>query len=920
MATLEDSTTHAALEAGATPTERESERSAVPTRLGPYVVTGEIGEGGMGVVLAAYDPRLERKLAIKLLRSATSESAQERLLREARALAKMSHPNVVQVFDVGVHEGQAYIAMDHVQGETLREWMQTRRTPTEIAVVFAQAARGLAAAHEAGIIHRDFKPDNALLSARPGEPPRVRVLDFGIASVMDETVATEVDLDEIDAMQSSQERLTQTGAIVGTPAYMSPEQFRGQPAGASSDQFSLCVALYEAMYGTRPFRGGSRVELAMSVMNGTRAPSPTDRPMPRWLVEICDRGLQNDPAHRFESTRALVHALEQGVSRKPRLFAALAVGGGVAAVAGVAATQAFAPTEDPCAATMEAAEAMWNDAERTNVRNAFEGYGASFATQALPRVEASLDAWVEDYRAQRRDACEATAVRHTQSDSLLDRRIACLDARAQDFQATVEVFTESDPTIAERANRIVEALPELSPCRNVDALREGVAPPSVEQAPAVERARTSIARGRVLGEAGRNDEAVEVLERAEAEALATGYDPVVLEARIPLGRWRRDADKLDEAEATLEAAYLSALQLRDFERAAETQIVLAYLEGVKRSDADAGRRAVDVAEALGGKEMPSKQQAALARVRGDVALTAARYGDAKEAYAEALRIRRERGESEGESAGWILQSLSMVHLREGDYDEAAARCEEAVRTLETALGVDHPSLPPAFNSLALTHERLAQYPEAIAALERAFEITESSRSAAHFTKGVLAQNLGGMWVQQRNYEAARPWLERSKQSFEQALDDDNPAFAGVLGMLSDVELAEGNVAEARAGYERSLSLREKAMGPRNGNLMSSLVGLAKVANAEGKAGEALRFTTRALHELDAEKLDPEDKGVVLHQRAVALVALERKGEAAAAVRDARRSFADAGVTADLERQELEAWVESAALQVPPTQP
>lgn len=920
MATLEDSTTHAALADGATPTERESERSSVPTRLGPYVVTGEIGEGGMGVVLAAYDPRLERKLAVKLLRSATSESAQERLLREARALAKMSHPNVVQVFDVGVHEGQAYVAMDHVQGETLREWMKTPRTPTEIAVVFAQAARGLAAAHEAGIIHRDFKPDNVLLSARPGEPPRVRVLDFGIASMVDEAMPTDIDLDEGEAMQSSQERLTRTGAIVGTPAYMSPEQFRGQSAGAPSDQFSLCVALYETMYRTRPFQGSSRVELAMSVMNGTRAPVPTDRHMPRWLVAICDRGLQNDPSLRFESTRALVHALEHGVSRKPRIFAALAVGGGVAAVAGVAAAQAFAPKEDPCAATMEMADAMWSDTERTKVRTAFEGYDSGFATQALPRVEAGLDAWVEDYRAQRRDACEATAVRHTQSESLLDRRIACLDARAQDFKATVDVFAERDPAIAERANRLVEALPELAPCRNVDALREGVAPPSADQAPAVERARASIARGRVLGEAGRNDEAVQVLEGAEAEALATGYDPVVMEARIPLGRWRRDADRLDEAEATLHAAYLTALRLRDFERAAEAQLVLAYLEGVKRSDSDAGRRAVDVAEALGGDQMPSKQQAALARVRGDVALTAARYDDAKDAYAEALRIRRERGEGDGESVGWILQSLSMVHLREGDYDEAAARCEEAVRTLEAALGVDHPSLPPAFNSLALTHERLAQYPEAIAALERAFEITESSRSAAHFTKGVLAQNLGGMWVQQRDYDAARPWLERSKQSFEQALDDDNPAFAGVIGMLSDVALAEGKVAEARAGYERSLRLREDAMGPRNGNLMSSLVGLAKVANVEGNAAEALQFTTRALHELDAEKLDPEDRGVVLHQRAVALVALDRRADAAAAVRQARGSFDDAGVTADLEREELEAWVKSAALEVPLSQP
>ncbi len=914
MTVLPDSVTRPERSDGATPMEDAEGSSDLPARLGPYVVTGSIGAGGMGVVLSAYDPRLERKVAVKLLRSSTSESAQLRLLREARALAKMSHPNVVQVFDVGMHEGQAYIAMDHVRGETLRQWMQTSRSPAEIAAVFGQAARGLAAAHEVGIIHRDFKPDNVLISqTRAGEAPRVRVLDFGIASTGGEALVTELDAEDAEDGQFSEDRLTRTGAIIGTPAYMSPEQFHGKPAEAASDQFSCCVALYEAAYGVRPFQGDSKIELAMSVMNGTRAPVPTKRKVPRWLAAICNRGLQIDPGQRFESARVLVQALERGASRGPRMFAALAVGGGVIGVAGMIGVQAVAQEEDPCAATVEVADEIWNDDTRALVRTAFDGYEPAFAKQALPRVQAELDAWVEGFRAQRLDACEATAVRHTQSGALLDRRMACLDARAQDFRATVEVLGESDLAVAERANRIVDALPDLAPCRNVQALREGVSPPEPGQVQAVAEARASIARGRVLGEAGRTDAAVEVLQTAESEALATGYEPVVVEARLPLGRWLREADRFDAAEQTLQSAYLSALRLRDFKSAARAQIIVAYLEGVKRADADAGRTAVEVAAALGSDEMPWKQRASLARVRGDVALTAARYGEAKAAYTQALEIRRERGQGDGEASGWLLQSLSMVHLREGEYEQAAQRCGEAVRTLQAVLGPKHPSLGPAFNSLALTHERLAQYPQAIAALEQGLEIIESSRSAAHFTKGVLAQNLGGMWLQQREFELARPWLERALTSFEQALEPDNPAFAGPLGMMSDVQLAQGDIASAKAGFERSLRIREQAMGSRNGNLVPSLLGLAKVANAEGDAQAALDHAERALHDLDTEALDPEDRGGLLHQEAVALAALGRSQEAVVAIAEARDAFTDAGVTAAIEREELDRWVRTAQL-------
>jgi serine/threonine protein kinase len=324
------------------------EADVVPSHLEPgdfigrYRIRERIGEGGMGVVHAAEDPELGRVVAIKLLRpvhGSEAEVHQRRLLREAQALARVSHHNLVTVYDVGTHEGRVWIAMEYVVGDTLDVWLRRRRRSwQEIIGVFLEAGRGLAAVHAAGLIHRDFKPGNVLV----GSEGTVQVLDFGLAARAGEP-SPDDDPDkratpDLDALAAT---LTTTGGIMGTPAYMAPEQFLRLGADARADQFSFCVALFEALYGRRPWKGRDLAELMVAVVGGLTEKPPTIAGMPDEVRRVLQRGLRSSPEERFRDMSALLEVLEAARAPTPvrstggwRRYAFLLVGGGVLTLAG----------------------------------------------------------------------------------------------------------------------------------------------------------------------------------------------------------------------------------------------------------------------------------------------------------------------------------------------------------------------------------------------------------------------------------------------------------------------------------------------------------------------------------------------------------------------------------------------------------
>ena len=265
-------------------------------RVGRYEVESFLGAGGLSLVYVARDPELNRRVALKLLKS----ESQARLSREAQAMARVAHPNVVAVYDVGEWNGRVFIAMELVDGIDVRAWLKTPRRLVEIVDAFREAGRGLAAAHAAGLVHRDFKPENVLV----GADGRVRVTDFGLAEPIDTPMSD---------------------GISGTPAYMAPEQLRGENVDARTDQFAFCVALYEAVYGERPFAGNDYDSLRAAVLAGELRPAPSRSRVPRTLRQILVHGLSSRPGDRFPTMEALLAALGRDRTRIPRRVGAVAV-------------------------------------------------------------------------------------------------------------------------------------------------------------------------------------------------------------------------------------------------------------------------------------------------------------------------------------------------------------------------------------------------------------------------------------------------------------------------------------------------------------------------------------------------------------------------------------------------------------------
>ncbi len=355
------------------------------TQVGRYVVHQEIARGGMGVVYQAHDPELERRVALKLVRVRARRDlqARDRLLREAQALAQLSHPNVITIHDVGTHGGDVFVAMELVDGESLRTWMRTRRPWLETMQVLLAAGRGLAAAHAGGLVHRDFKPDNVMV----GHEGQVRVLDFGLARPALVSTGGDGDLDSSGGDGDSGEEvddeadtrsiepspaptpgshgrlgspLTAVGRIVGTPRYMSPEQHRGGGLDALSDQFSFCVTAWEALYRTRPFGGASSQALRDAKEAGRIEPTPADVRVPARIRRILLRGMARLPAERFPSMDALIGALGRAVELPRRVaMAGAAAGAGLLAVAAALTIGLRGGAAEPCQGAGDQVAAVW---------------------------------------------------------------------------------------------------------------------------------------------------------------------------------------------------------------------------------------------------------------------------------------------------------------------------------------------------------------------------------------------------------------------------------------------------------------------------------------------------------------------------------------------------------------------------------
>lgn len=433
-------------------------------RFGRYRLLEGLGAGAMGTVYAAYDEQLDRKVALKVIRPRNAElSLRERTLREARALARLSHPNVVHVYEVGEVEGELFVAMEFLAGPTLRAWMDAKPRPwSETLAVLCAAGEGLAAAHAEGIVHRDFKPHNAMFSA----DGRVRVLDFGLARIHAQAPAGA----QVGQEPGGDLVLTQTGALVGTPAYMAPEQFAAGEVGPYTDQFAFCVVLFEALYGLRPFPGRTVGQLRAAVEAGSLVERPRGSEVPRWVHAVIERGLAGDPDARWPSMEALVAALRRdpGARRRRRWLSSVALAG-LALSAGVLLARSSEAPPRQCPDPRATMATLWSEERAQGLREHLErGHGAR-AEAIMEKVAPRLDDYARGWIEQRDEACRSHA-QGLQSKLVYERRTQCLDQRMFGLASFLLELEQTNEETLAATLVLLDELPSLAACADVEEL------------------------------------------------------------------------------------------------------------------------------------------------------------------------------------------------------------------------------------------------------------------------------------------------------------------------------------------------------------------------------------------------------------------------------------------------------------------
>jgi tetratricopeptide (TPR) repeat protein/predicted Ser/Thr protein kinase len=863
---------------------------AAPETIAHYVVERRLGQGGMGVVWAARDPRLGRTVALKLLRGS---GPRERLLREAQALARLAHPNVVEIYDVGAHGNRVYLAMELVDGPTLGSWLATTKPHWRAVLeVFLAAGRGLQAAHDAGLVHRDFKPHNVMIG--PGS--RVRVMDFGLAhavqSASDDASSAEIEPPHAEAPPWLS--LTSTGERVGTPAYMAPEQHDGGPIDARTDQFGFCAALHEALLGVAPFRATTLRELAADKREGRISPPPAGHGVPRALLAVIRRGLAADPAARHPSMDALLDALHRTADAgRRRLRVAITVGAGSAALL-------LATSLGGRAACDDEVTPMFGDGQRAGVVSAFHGAPLAYADEAGTRTLAALDEHAAAWRAASIDACERFETGSVQRE----RAQACLQRDRQRFAALVESFASGDADVLGHAAEAVLELHGPADCLSADATAGGAVAVRGELAARVEGVRERLAEVWVLQHVGRWAEARSIAEALLDDAAAREHAPIAAEIERVLGDILLQSGEHAAAEDMLSRAYFDALDGGEPRIAAEAatlqvMVVGAYL--ARHDDALDWARHAEAALALAPFDASLAAEldchvGVVHNARGEVDLAQAEYRDAIAKLAD-----RPAGDTRLATA---MQYLGLSYVDEGRYAEARELLARVVEAREAAFGPHHVVVAAARVNLANALTRAGELRAALAEHDRALAIQEAVLGPRHVESGVQHNNLGSVLDALGQAERAHDEHSRALSVFEETLGAEHPYVGATLVNLGRIDVKLGRLDRAERELERARTLLERVLGGDHPHVAYALLGLGELEVARGDSRRALAVLGEGSRGCPgAEPLLCAELGFATAQAHAGL------GDAAAAGRVAAdaRAQAGAGGAADELRARIDAW-------------
>jgi eukaryotic-like serine/threonine-protein kinase len=892
--------------------------------VGRYEILGLLGQGGMSVVYAAYDPELDRKVALKLMRVRASDESARRLQREAQALAKLSHPNVVPVYDAGLVGAQAFVAMEHVEGMTLRKWLKTRRTWREIVAVMVDAGRGLAAAHARGLIHRDFKPDNVLL----GNDGRVRVLDFGLArlaGVLDGSVppTSTPSLDSLPPPSGPRSSrtpgsapldmlVTRADQLVGTPAYMAPEQVRRDTVDERADIFAFGVTLFEALFGVRPFDapraepvGSTAATITAHVSDdGLHTPRaiPRGSHVPRHIQRVVIRALAYKATDRFPDVDTMLKALTHDPYRAWGRGAALgAVVLGATAV-GVALFRAPPQPLPACHGGAQRMSAVMSADARTAITDGFTHTGLVYANDAASAALRELDGYATRLAHSVDDACAATRLRGEQSEEAMDLRMACYDSRWREVGALLDLLRKPDEDVVKSAARAARALSPLDDCADVAALRAPTPRPRDPRiAQQVEALQQRLANVKARYDLGKATEAASLADALLDDARRVAFIPLV--ARVEFWRARANAD-LNESNKSIPAfrgAFADALASHEDRILKDSAARLAQEYIYARQPAEFDYWASVAQAAIDRGPPDDKLQSFLDHTRcvalwaPGLILTRLDCLEKNAAKVERLRPLDE----------WELTTLGLAAVDVGQFDRGI---DYARRGYEYSLRQNGPSHPRTLEMRMYQCKARLDSGDTDAALAECGAILQAIQAEASDNAALVARMrlyTVDALNYARRYDEARAELARARAA---GADESE-----VLLSEAEIDVATGHAAHALPHLREALAEETKELRPEHPDVIGAEVELGRALLAHGDVAEARTLMESALAAAGHAELMPIGRADVEFTLARAIVAADPRSRARAlslAEQARDRYVATAPATRRYldERKEIEDWL------------
>jgi len=855
-------------------------------------------------VYSAYDPELDRRVALKLLNprggGARASRGRARLIREAQALAQLNHTNVVTVHDVGEHQGRVFLAMEYIDGVTLGTWIAEGPHPWhEVVDVLTAAAHGLIAAHAKDMTHRDFKPDNVML-AGVGHARRVVVMDFGLAtapsspeesSELEEatgsSLAASVDLDS----------LTRTGTLMGTPAYMAPEQHTGT-ADQHADQFSFCVTLYEALYGIRPFPGTNAAELLAAAIYGDVRPPPSRDTVPRWVRDAVIRGLEADAAARWPSMAALIDALHDNPAR--RRWLAAGVGGVVLTVAAVYGVGLVQDQRLKTGCTQEAAsiEDVWGPPQHKTLEDAFGASPLAYADASWSRVEARLEEATDAWSSLRMSTCMS---RPALEPDLRPVQDACFETRRRRVETVVTVLSEGDAGVVQRAIEIANV--DTEPCADPRWLRR--APPIATDPTSrdlQQQLRRDFDLGRALRRAGKFEEATLQQQTVIETALEAGEHHIVAEARFELGAGLLSLDRLEEGAKSLEDAYFEAKDLSFEVVAMRAARKLVGAHGSQLDNAPAGRLWARHAQVLTD---PVEDPTAQARLDIELARVEFSEGNYPETIAlaeQALAVFETEFGAYGTATLDAKEVLFSAYDRVRRIDDSVRMAREALQAREEGQGPLHPATLGAHSNLAAAllptrkfeeaekHARLSfslggeqnlktalgmenlalvlrqqgRLDEAIELSRDVLEIRRKHLPKTHVQIGHTLVNRCVMLYSAGKLDTIPPLLEEAAKIYLEQGGPKSPFLVNTYRLQGAVAGAAGHFEAALASFQAAADTQARVLGPKHPDTVMVRVETAQTALEQGDHLEAIELATPWIEDAKGRDDLPTPTVITLH--------------------------------------------------------